>query len=128
MAILSTFMIVIHVIFYFAVIKQAYVDIDDQGDTYLSQVNQHVLPCLIVAYLIGIMSYWSLLKLQLMPIQSKNIGGPERRDKCEICGVIKRPDIVHCSDCNVCIEGYDHHCGVVGVCVGDCNFKYFCMF
>jgi hypothetical protein len=26
------------------------------------------------------------------------------------------------------VEGHDHHCGVVGVCIGDNNFKYFSMF
>ena len=34
--------------------------------------------------------------------------------------------MTHCIDgCDVCVEGYDHHCGVIGICVGDFNFKYF---
>ena len=45
---------------------------------------------------------------------------------CKHCSVYKRPDIYHCDDgCDVCVEGYDHHCGVIGICVGDFNFKYF---
>mmetsp|Transcript_8448 Transcript_8448/g.14166 ORF Transcript_8448/g.14166 Transcript_8448/m.14166 type:complete len:96 (+) Transcript_8448:522-809(+) len=34
----------------------------------------------------------------------------------------------HCSDCDCCVEGHDHHCGVVGVCIGDKNFRYFLQF
>ena len=36
--------------------------------------------------------------------------------------------MTHCSDCNICVEGYDHHCGVVGTCIGDPNMKYFIQF
>jgi len=38
-----------------------------------------------------------------------------------------RPDMRHCQECQVCVEGYDHHCGVTGVCFGDANVKYFVM-
>lgn len=34
----------------------------------------------------------------------------------------------HCDECDICVEGYDHHCGVVGVCIGDTSFKYFVQF
>jgi hypothetical protein len=39
---------------------------------------------------------------------------------CDLCSVYQPPDAVHCPDCNVCIEGYDHHCPWMGqwyVCV-----------
>ena len=39
-----------------------------------------------------------------------------------------RPDMHHCTYCKACIEGYDHHCGVIGICIGDANFKYFILF
>jgi hypothetical protein len=44
--------------------------------------------------------------------------------------VIRRPNIFHCPDCNVCIEGYDHHCPWIGKCVGSnnsCSFYFFLM-
>ena len=30
-------------------------------------------------------------------------------------------NIVHCGICEICINGYDHHCGVIGKCVGKFN-------
>ena len=56
-------------------------------------------------------------------INDEMLGG-----QCVVCGIEKRPDIYHCRDCDACVEGHDHHCGVVGVCIGDPNFKYFAMF
>lgn len=47
---------------------------------------------------------------------------------CETCGVVKSYGVYHCSDCNVCIEGYDHHCPWIGKCVGArnlCSFYFF---
>ena len=53
-----------------------------------------------------------------------------RNDKkwCEKCLIWKRPDMDHCSYCNVCVEGFDHHCAVLGICIGDKNMKYFLQF
>lgn len=42
--------------------------------------------------------------------------------------MVKRPDILHCRDCGVCVEGFDHHCDIVGLCIGDANFKPFILF
>jgi hypothetical protein len=47
---------------------------------------------------------------------------------CQICHVIRRKDIFHCPDCNVCIEGYDHHCPWIGKCVGSNNLRSFYFF
>jgi len=33
--------------------------------------------------------------------------------------------IRHCVDCNVCVEGYDHHCPVSGKCIGKGNWYCF---
>ncbi len=49
------------------------------------------------------------------------------KNKCVICGIIYNQNlrIKHCNLCNVCIYGYDHHCGVIGKCVGKKNFVIF---
>ena len=41
------------------------------------------------------------------------------------CNVVRRSDIIHCEHCEVCVEGYDHHCVVFGKCFCFANIKYF---
>ena len=40
---------------------------------------------------------------------------------CYACGVKRDNDSYHCSDCDVCIDGYDHHCPWTGKCIGKGN-------
>jgi hypothetical protein len=47
---------------------------------------------------------------------------------CDLCSVYQPPDAVHCPECNVCIEGYDHHCPWMGQCIGKKNFTPFMIF
>lgn len=47
---------------------------------------------------------------------------------CDICGILKYKDVIHCADCNVCIDEYDHHCPWVGKCVGKGNIVAFNVF
>ena len=47
---------------------------------------------------------------------------------CDLCSVYQPPCAVHCPECNVCIEGYDHHCPWMGQCIGKKNFTSFMMF
>lgn len=44
---------------------------------------------------------------------------------CEICKVPRPPGAVHCSSCGCCVLRRDHHCAVLGQCVGDRNIKCF---
>ena len=46
---------------------------------------------------------------------------------CRVCKVIKDPmkRIIHCATCDLCVEGYDHHCPWISKCVGKGNLKYF---
>ena len=46
---------------------------------------------------------------------------------CQFCKIYYNPDekVYHCSLCNVCIKGLDHHCVWVGKCVGKNNICSF---
>mmetsp|Transcript_29451 Transcript_29451/g.44614 ORF Transcript_29451/g.44614 Transcript_29451/m.44614 type:complete len:122 (+) Transcript_29451:327-692(+) len=78
-------------------------------------------------YLFALLFVVSLCRLQCKDIMSSNFETAQnpQASRCPNCMVVKRPDIQHCDECEACIEGYDHHCGVVGMCIGDVNFKYF---
>jgi hypothetical protein len=47
---------------------------------------------------------------------------------CQVCRVVRVRNIYHCQDCNVCIEGFDHHCPWVGKCIGAKNLSSFYFF
>jgi palmitoyltransferase ZDHHC9/14/18 len=47
---------------------------------------------------------------------------------CETCCVVRPPRSTHCSECNWCVEDFDHHCGVIGCCVAKRTFRYFLLF
>ncbi|NDE17226.1 hypothetical protein EBZ80_20075 [bacterium] len=47
---------------------------------------------------------------------------------CDRCATFRPQRTIHCSDCQVCIENYDHHCPWTGKCVGKTNIAFFHMF
>jgi len=47
---------------------------------------------------------------------------------CESCRVFQTEEIEHCDECNVCVEGFDHHCPWVGKCIGKGNLCLFYTF
>ena len=46
---------------------------------------------------------------------------------CEFCDnyVTIESKTKHCLECNICIEGYDHHCSWTSKCIGKKNLYYF---
>ena len=44
---------------------------------------------------------------------------------CVTCNIIRPPTTSHCSYCNVCVFGYDHHCYIFGNCIGIRNWRNF---
>ncbi|EKX73345.1 zinc finger protein DHHC domain containing protein [Theileria equi strain WA] len=47
---------------------------------------------------------------------------------CITCHIYRPPRTVHCSDCDVCVIRYDHHCPYIANCVGYHNYKRFLVF
>ncbi|KAJ1924344.1 hypothetical protein IWQ60_005257 [Tieghemiomyces parasiticus] len=48
--------------------------------------------------------------------------------RCRTCHTIKPARSKHCSLCNACIAGMDHHCVWINNCVGHNNYRYFISF
>ena len=44
---------------------------------------------------------------------------------CHMCEIEIENEAVHCSECNVCIEKYDHHCVFFSKCIGGGNLWCF---
>ena len=59
------------------------------------------------------------------------LGKPrEKFGFCKRCGIWRNLDknVYHCFDCDICIEGYDHHCPWTGKCVAKNNVNAFYIF
>lgn len=49
---------------------------------------------------------------------------PKKR-YCEACQMTQLFRSKHCFSCEACIAKFDHHCHVIGVCIGELNVRYF---
>lgn len=47
---------------------------------------------------------------------------------CTTCMILRPPRTSHCHECDLCVEGYDHHCPWVANCIGKLNYKFFIPF
>lgn len=48
--------------------------------------------------------------------------------RCNICNLVQPSGCSHCEFCQVCIEGFDHHCPWMGKCIGKSNLCSFYTF
>ena len=68
-----------------------------------------------------------------MPTINENsfIGKPREKYKyCNECKiwVSNEKSVEHCFECDICVEGYDHHCPWTGKCIGKNNIYCFYIF
>ena len=47
---------------------------------------------------------------------------------CPTCNIIRPPRCSHCTTCNNCVDRFDHHCGLIGACIGRRNMRPFLFF
>jgi hypothetical protein len=47
---------------------------------------------------------------------------------CAKCNVEQPVGTHHCNECDTCVMNLDHHCGVIGACIGDINMPSFSSF
>lgn len=59
--------------------------------------------------------------------EEEDIENKDRR-YCKKCPGKGRYKEWHCSDCDVCIKGFDHHCVWIGKCIGKNNLVLFYIF
>ena len=48
--------------------------------------------------------------------------------RCRVCNIRRPPRASHCYQCNVCVLEHDHHCGVLGGCVGLRSLRWFTLY
>ena len=88
----------------------------------------------IILYLIFFISYtYTVLINPGYPKHDIDALTGEPRKKfyyCERCQLwaSKEKRTMHCKDCDICVEGNDHHCPWTGKCIGKKNFTSFIIF
>ena len=83
-------------------------------------------------FIIWIISYISMcMKNPGYPkMCSESIRGSKEMSYCDKCELWYKPSssTIHCEICDICIEGYTHHCFWAGHCIGGNNKKNFYIF
>jgi hypothetical protein len=103
-----------------------------------NKLNQYIASIGISIYILQIISYSLTVlinpglpkpSLSLKYSTLKNVNMNNYRI-CNVCNVLMdiQEKTVHCEECGVCIEGYDHHCPWTTKCIGKNNKTVFYIF
>lgn len=74
------------------------------------------------------LSYWCFRVLVTMDPGVAPKADEEVEDSagmCRFCGLRKGPSTKHCHVCGKCVDGFDHHCDVLDICVAAGNIGMF---
>ena len=58
----------------------------------------------------------------------KPSGLPVEQEVCRTCRIERPVRSGHCYTCDTCVREFDHHCGVLGSCVGERTFRFFTLY
>jgi len=77
--------------------------------------------------------YGNVRGISLLPGDVLEAVGPKLdniylRRYCTACNIVRPPLVSHCPHCNYCVHRFDHHCTVLGCCVGERTWRYFTYF
>ena len=125
---LHLFLLVITILFYIGLWQYLFIYIKILGIIiYLLFFTTYTLTCIMNPGIITPIYYLEYYQVEKMKLNNYRI--------CSTCNAIQDLDkgVEHCSDCDVCIIGNDHHCPWSSKCIGYKNinmFRYFicCMF
>ena len=85
-------------------------------------IGLHAASALLLTILFCSMLTTSLRNCEDFGIQTAN----EEAVQCQWCSIIlSSPRTKHCSLCNKCVEGFDHHCKWLNQCIGERNYSQF---
>lgn len=65
---------------------------------------------------------------RLAPGEVDPLGDETRLVFCRVCLMRRPPRSAHCYTCGVCVLEHDHHCGIVGGCVGRRSLRWFTLY
>lgn len=65
---------------------------------------------------------------RLKPGEVDPLGDDKKLVFCRVCHIRRPPRTSHCYFCGVCVLEHDHHCGVIGGCVGLRSLRWFTLF
>lgn len=65
---------------------------------------------------------------KLKPGEADPLAAYEGLVYCRVCQLRRPPRTAHCYQCNVCVLESDHHCSVLGSCVGLRSLRWFTLF
>jgi len=81
-----------------------------------------------VSYGIGALAVLALFGTSCRDPGIQLKSGSAQQRLCQKCDIRMARTTTHCGECGVCVKGHDHHCPVMGLCIGRGNIACFWTF